>query len=180
MAKKRIALDPKVSSDDVDNAAWELDWSMVATLDKTEDRPKQDVYRGDEDDTRVYLIHDDALQLRYLYIDGPSAEKVAKDAAGELDTVSAKDAEQRFEAAGSADDRATAILLLGVASDDGTLSGVLEQATEDEAKSVRRAAVIALGLVGSAAAKKHLKAIAEGDEDEVVRGDAEATLSELG
>jgi hypothetical protein len=168
MAKKRIALDPKVSSDDVDNAAWELDWPITGTLEKTEDRPKQDVYRGDEDGTKVYLIHDDALQLRYLYIDGPSAAKVAEAARGELDTVSAKDAEQRFKDAGSADERATAILLLGVASDDGTLPGVLETATED-----------ALGLVESADAKRLLKAIAEDDEDEVVRGDAEATLKEL-
>lgn len=179
MAKKRIALRPQVSSDDVDGAAWELDWPMVATLEKTEDRPKQDVYRGDEDDTRVYLIHDDVLQLRYLIIEGPSAEKVAKDAEGELDTVSVADAEQLFEDAGSADDRATATLLLGVASDHGKVSATLEQAAKDEAKTVRRAAVIALGLVETAEAKRQLKAIAADDSDEVVRGDAEATLREL-
>ncbi|MDA0172798.1 HEAT repeat domain-containing protein [Solirubrobacter taibaiensis] len=180
MAKKRIALRPQVSSDDVDGAAWELDWPIVATLAKTEDRPKQDVYRGDEDDTRVYLIHDDVLQLRYLIIDGPSADKVAKAAQGKLDTISVSDAEQLFDAADSADDRATATLLLGVASDHGKVSATLKTAATDDAKAVRRAAVIALGLVETAAAKDLLAKISEDDEDEVVRGDAEATLKELG
>ncbi len=179
MAKKRIALKPQVSSDDVDNAAWELGWPIVGTLSKSENRPKQDVYRGDEDGTRVYLIHDDALQLRYLIIDGPSAAKVAKDAQGQLDTVSVADAEGLFKSAGSADDRATATLLLGVASDDGKVSSTLKDAASDDAKTVRRAAVIGLGLVDSDAAKTQLEAIAADDPDEVVRGDAAATLDEL-
>jgi hypothetical protein len=179
MASKRIALRPQVSSDQVDRAAWELDWPIVGMLEKTEDRPKQDVYRGDEDNTKVYLIHDDALQLRYLYIDGPSADKVAKAVQGKLDTVSVAEAEQLFKDADSADDRATATLLLGVASDHGKISATLEAAVVDDAKTVRRAAVIALGLVQTAASKQRLKAMAEDDEDEVVRGDAEATLKEL-
>lgn len=179
MPRRRIALRPQVSSDDVDRAAWELDWPILDMLEKTADRPKQDVYRGDEDGTRVHLIHDDALELRYLVIDGPSADKVAEDVKGELDTVSVTDAEQLFDGAGSADERATATLLLGTASDHGEVSSTLERAAQDNAKTVRRAAVIALGLVETAAARELLQTLADNDPDEVVRGDAAATLNEL-
>jgi len=181
MPKRRVALRPQITSDDVDNAAWDLDWPILAMLEKTEDRPKQDVWRGESDDTRVYLVHDDGLELRYLVIDGPSADKVVDDVRGELDTVTVEQAEQEFKDAGSADDRATATILLGVASDHGKVSATLKDAASDEARTVRRAAVAALGMVETAEAKRMLEAMAsDEDEDKVVRNDAKATLKALG
>jgi hypothetical protein len=175
--RRRIALRPSVTSDDVDNAAWELDWTLLGTYEQTQDSPKKDVYQADDDDdTRVHLMHDDVIQLRYLVIVGPSADKVAKAVAEQLETVTVADAKKDYEASEDPNEKDTALLLAGVAADDGKVPAWIRGALDHDDAHVRDAAVFALGYIEGEQAEELLERVAADDADDEVRDDARLAL----
>jgi hypothetical protein len=169
--QRRVALQPEVSSDDVDRAAYELDWDLAATHPARDGNPREDVYKFG--DTRVHLLHDDGIGLRYLIIRGPDADEVVTGVEQELDTVSATDAVKLFNAAPADSDKITALYLLGIA---GGKPAAFNDAFDDDATEVRRAAIVALGYVGGSEAQQLVERVAADDPDEKVRATASVML----
>jgi hypothetical protein len=177
--RRRVALRPEVSSDDVDRAAYALDWNLSGTHAATGGQPREDIYTAGDDGTRVHLLHDDGIGLRYLIVRGPSADDVAGSVADELATVSAQDAAKTFKDASGAPDKITALYLLGIASDDGKAPEAASDAFDDDDPEVRRAAIVALGYVGGSEAEALVERVASGDPDEKVRHSASVMLEGL-
>jgi hypothetical protein len=176
--RRRVALRPSVTSDDVHNAAWDLDWTLLGTYEATETAPRRDTYDADTgDDTRVHLLHDDVVQLRYLVIVGPSADQVADAVAEHLDTVTVADAARDYEATTGSEGKDTALLLAGVAADDQQVPDFVEAALEDDDPHVRDAAVFALGYIEGPRAEALLERVAANDADDEVRDDAHRALT---
>jgi len=174
MNKRRIALRPEVSTDDVDGAAFSLGWPLAGVHEAEGGQPREDVYNAG-DETTVHLLHDDNVALRYLVVRGENVDEVVEAIKTELDTVSPADAVKEYETG----DKTTGLALLGVASDDGEVRPPFADALRDPDKNIRRAAILTLGYVGGRDAEALLEPVAANDEDEVIREDARVMLEGL-
>lgn len=177
--RRRIALEPTVSADDVDSASWDLDWDFLGTHEASDDGFKEDYYGVREDEgTRVYLVHDTLLKLRYLTIAGPGAAAAASAAKQHLATVDTAEAKRRYEQATTSEDKVAALYLRAIAGPEGEIPQIYRDALKADEVNTRKGAVIGLGYIGGVKAKELLEDIAQSDASEEIREDA-ASMSRL-
>jgi hypothetical protein len=177
--RARVALEPSVSADNVDTASWDLGWNFKGTRPASDDGFKEDVYElQDDSDTRIHLVHDSVLKLRYLIITGPKAQAVADRVPEHLETIAADEAENRYKQADSSEDKVAGLYLQAIAGADGKVPATFKDALKDDAVNTRKGVVVALGYVGGDAALKLLDEIADSDASDTVREDA-ATMARI-
>lgn len=171
----RIALDPTVTTDMVDSASWDLKWLFDGTIERSETNFKCDMYTTSYEETKVQLVHDELLQLRFLVVKGPHYEQVAQEIPEYLSVVDETQAVDRFQSETEGKDKATGLLLLAViCSNDHHVPAVFDEALASGEEIVRIAAVVALGYIGGDRAKALVRSASEQDDSEEVRLEAQS------
>jgi hypothetical protein len=175
----RVALDPSVTSDEIDTAGYELDW-LLASQATSENNV--DIWTTGDEQTQIDVVHDDVVSLRYMVVKGDDEKGTVAGIREMLDTVSSADAVKSYERASSAPDKISALYLLGVASGDDPSNDAVatfKRALKDDEEDVRAAAIVAIGYVGGTDLTKALEDAAENDESEAIRKDAKLMLEGL-
>jgi hypothetical protein len=149
--KLRVVLRPDVTADDVDDAALDLDWSLVGHWDATDERPYEDRYLDPTERTSVSFVDDTYVGLRYLVVSGPDLEPVAAEAREMLPTVPAAEALAALAGARTSADRAAAVPAVALAADPddrASAAAALREAALEGDDEVRLAVVRASTYVG--------------------------------
>jgi hypothetical protein len=176
----RLVLADDVDREQVETAAWDLNWLWWDEVQRTADTPHEVIWKTADDESRIHLIEDFLVGLNYLMFQGKDAAALANDASSKLPVYSKKDIAGLHKDASGRDERIKAVYVAALAASpskvDRELLALLEAAFKADDSEVRQAAVAASGYVGWEPLKEELRRLAESDPDEGVKRDAGVML----
>jgi hypothetical protein len=176
---QRVVLTPEVTRDDVETAAWDLDFFTHHRTERQGDQPREDVWNTADEKSWLHEIEDHVTGLRYLVVRGEHVDATVKKLRKQLDTVTHTDALNALKDA-TGEDKLMALYQLGVAAPpDGNqrVAAALRKALlDDDDKDIRHAAVIAIAYTGYPELKDAVKEASENDPSEAVRSSAKGLL----
>jgi hypothetical protein len=179
----RLVLNEEVDREQVETAAWDLNWQWWDEMPAAEDAPHEVIWKTQDDSTRVHLIEDHLVGLAYLLVEGTDAESLARSARSKLRVYGKDEIVKLAGDAKSRDDRIKTVYLAALAGSprqvDADLLRIIERAFGSEETDVRHAAIVASGYLGWEPLEDALRKLAEEDPDEGVRSDARLMLEAL-
>lgn len=182
-ALHRVPLRESVNRATLEDAAWSNGWLLWNEIERSDSTPHEVVWVLKDQKTSIHFVEDFVIDVDYLVIKGPDADKVLKEAVSSLDSYDKNDILELAKKAAKPEERIRAVYYAGAAGAgpfDRDLFGVIERAAEDEDAKVRRAAIVATGYLEWAQARKLLERLARDDPDDRVREDAKLMLEGLG
>lgn len=175
----RIALDPAVTRDDVETAAWDTDLFIYSRTDAANDQPREDIWRTFDSKNWLHEIEDHIIGLTYLVAKGEDYAKLEAQLRKRLKTVTYTDALGALKRATSQDDKILWLYQLGIAARAAGKTRILtvfSQALQDENATTRQAALISLAYTEWTDLKNIVQDIGETDEDTKVSSTAKGLL----
>ncbi|MDA0182772.1 hypothetical protein OJ997_20840 [Solirubrobacter phytolaccae] len=176
----RVALSPDVTRDDVETAAWVMDFFIDHRTDGDKDTPREDVWRTIDEKTWLHEVEDPVTGLRFLVVRGEDRDKHVRRIRKELDTVTHTEALKALKAASSRDDKLEALYQTGIAAPEEPNQRVVSALTKalegEDDYHLRQAALIAIAYTSWPDFKAAVKTAAEDDESEAVRSTAHGML----
>jgi hypothetical protein len=176
----RIVTRHEPTVDEIEDAALDLDWLPVGSVEATEEHPALTRWLDGSEQTSIDYVEDAAVGLRYFDIAGPRADDVGQDIHKAFDVYTPAEALAALRDAAPAD-RPAAVLLAGLGAGPAgpDLVAALTAAAADPAADVRRATVLATGYLGWPDLLDLLTRLERDDPDPDVREDATSMLQIL-
>jgi hypothetical protein len=180
--KNRVVLRPEVTREQVEDAALDLEWLLLKSWPRGQDRPYEDVWVDRDEQTWIHYIEDHLVDLRYLVVKGTDVSAVESEARQLLPAYQAEDARRAWDTATTADERVEAVYLLALTAgpeDRSRAVAALQAASSDGDPAVRHALVLATTYVGWPELRRLLELLAKNDSVDAVRQEARLALDGL-
>lgn len=169
-----------MSERDVDAAAWNQDWSLVRTIQATENIPHEIIWQASVENIKIHYIEDFHLGLAYLVLHGENLNSVAH-IRSTLPSYAEDDVFRMLaEPRDDPENLVKALHYLGLIAPsqfDPKFFALLKFALLHPDSRVRSAIVTAIGYIGWSAFKPLLESLQKSDPDPEVWQDAEVMLS---
>lgn len=179
---KRVVLTPQVTRDDVETAAWDLDFLLNDRIERRDPQPREDIWGSQDASTWLHEIEDYVSGLRYLVVRGEDVDETVRRLRELVSTVTHTDALRALEQARTRDEKLVATYQLGAAAPeeaDSRVVAAFERALHDEDPDLRHAALVAIAYTGWPEMKEAVRRVSEEDSSETVRDAASRLLSDL-
>jgi hypothetical protein len=170
-----------VTINEVDTLAWREEWSIQASIPRTQDNPYEVVFTA-EDGTSIHYIEDFLLGVSYLLLRGEEPALVAERVRKKLPTYSVDEIKRLVAQGKTRDEQIRAIYLVAAATTprfDASLYRLFEITLASNNPEVRSAAILGMGYAAWPEFKALLQPIEATDPDARVREDARAMLESL-
>ncbi len=79
MKTVRVVLQETVSESDVDDAAWNNDWSLIRTIKADENTPHEVIWQDSLQNVTIHYIEDFYIGVAYFVVRGDDLDSVVED-----------------------------------------------------------------------------------------------------